>query len=67
MNHQVEHDIDVQGARSKYAEPVHLKEHGPGNDGKSGANCGIEALQVSDLGDAAESLCRADEFVRFRK
>ena len=33
--------------------------------GKSGADRGIEALQVSNLADAAEPLRQADEFVGF--
>src|ERR1700680_2588419 len=44
---------------------MHFKEHGPRNNRNSGADGGIEALQVSDLADAAQSLRQADEFVGF--
>jgi hypothetical protein len=46
---------------------MHFKKHRPRDNRESGADRGIEPLQVSNLADAAESLCQADKFVSFRK
>src|SRR5262249_25229031 len=56
VNHQVEDDVDVERARREHAEPVNFEKHGAGDDRKRGANCGIEALEMSDLHDAAGAL-----------
>ncbi len=63
VNHQVEHDIHIQRARREYAEPMDFEKHRPGDQRGSGANRGIESLQVSDLTDAAEALRQANQFV----
>ena len=52
VNHQVEHDVDIERARSEDAQPVHFEKHWLGEDGNGRANGGIEALEMSDLGNA---------------
>ncbi len=44
MDHKVEDDVDVEGARGEDAEPVRLKEHGVGEGGEGGGDGGVEAL-----------------------
>src|SRR5579872_799056 len=44
---------------------MYFKKHGPRNDRNSCADRGIEALQMSNLTDAAESVRKADQFVGF--
>jgi hypothetical protein len=46
---------------------MHFKKHGARDNGKSSANRGIEALQVSDLADAAQVVRQANKFVGFRE
>ena len=60
MNHEVEYDVHVKGARSENTEPVYLKKHGPRDQGHGGAHGWIEALEVTDLGDAARFFCHCD-------
>ena len=63
MNHQIEHHVDIERARSEHAQPVHFKKHGLGDERRSGAHRRIEALQVPDLRDAIQTLRQADQFV----
>ncbi len=44
VNHEVEDDVDVEGARGEDAEAVSLKEHGVVERGESRGDGGIEAL-----------------------
>ncbi len=49
MDHKVEDDVHVEGARSENAKPVGLKEHGFVEVGDEGGDGGIEALEMADL------------------
>jgi len=53
VDHEVEHDIDVERAGGEDAEAMRLKEHGLLEKRKSGGDGGVEALQVTHLQDAA--------------
>ena len=65
MDHEVEDDVDVEGARAEDAEAVCLEEHGAVEVGLDGGNGGIEALEVSDLQDALFSAGQIDQGVGF--
>jgi hypothetical protein len=52
VDHQVEHHIHVERTRRENAQAVHFEEHRFGEQRQSGANCGIEALEVPDLHNA---------------
>ena len=53
VDHEIEDDIDIQGARTEDAEPMHLKKHGAVEQGLDRGDGGVEALQVTDLQDAS--------------
>jgi len=63
VDHEVEDDIDVEGAGSEDAEAVGLEEHGAVEVGLDGGDGGIEAFEVADLKDAAALLGGFDEAV----
>ncbi len=65
MDHQVEHHIHVERARSEDAEAVHFEKHWRRNQRKGRLHRGIETLKVSRLGDAARPGCERDQFVGF--
>ena len=67
VDHEVEDDIDVEGARAERAEAVDLEEHRAGDDGQGGDDGGIEALEVADLDDAAGGAGGGDDVVGFRQ
>ncbi len=52
VNHEVEDDIDVEGARREDAEAMCLKEHGAVESGDGGGDSRVEAFQMTDLDDA---------------
>ena len=52
VDHEVEHDIDVERARGKDAEAVRLEEHRFVESGERCGDGGVEALEVADLDDA---------------
>ena len=49
MDHQIEHDVDIQRSRRKYAQAMDFEKHGMIDQGQGGAHCRIEPLQVTDL------------------
>ena len=53
MNHQVEHHVHIQAARSEFAQPVNLEKQRLGHNRAERDDRGIEALQMSHLKDAA--------------
>ena len=63
VNHEVEDDINIQGAGSKDAETVRLKKHGVVEEWADGLYSGIEALQMPRLQNAAKLSGEADEMV----
>ena len=52
VNHEIEDDIDIEGAGSENAEAVGLKKHGAVEALEGGSNGGVEALKVAYLNDA---------------
>ena len=54
VDHEVEDDVDVEGARSEDAEAVGLEEHGVVELGEGGGDGGVEALEMTDGDDAVE-------------
>ena len=65
MNHQIQHYIDIERPGGEHAQAVDLKKHRPSDDRQGGADCRIEALQMSDLHDAFMLLCQADQLLGF--
>jgi len=65
VNHEIEDDIDIERSRSEHAEAVDFEKHRMREDGKRGADGGIEALEMSDLRDAFVFRGEVDEFVSF--
>ena len=65
VDHQVENDVHVERTRREDAEPVHLEEHGLGEQRNGRAHRGIEALQMAGLGDAAVVAGERDQFIGF--
>ena len=63
VDHEVEHDVDIEGARGKDAEPVHLKEHGAVEKRLDGGDGGVKAFQVTDLQDAMTIRSEGDQLV----
>ncbi len=48
VDHEVEDDVDVEGAGSEDAEAVGLEEHGVVEGGEGGGDGGVEALEMTD-------------------
>jgi hypothetical protein len=63
MHHEVENDVDIEGAWRENAEPVRLKEHGHVDVGLYGKDGWVEALQMANLKDAAMPHGQIDERV----
>ncbi len=63
MDHQIEHDVNVERPRREDAEAMDLEEHRLGEQRKSRAHRGIETFQVADLRDAAVSFGCSDQLV----
>ncbi len=63
MDHEVEDDIDVQGAGCEDAEAVRLKEHGAVEEGAHGLDSGVEAFEMADLQDAVVLCGEVEEVV----
>ncbi len=67
MDHEVQDDVNVEGAWAEDAESMCLKEHGAIRDGSEGSNSGVEALKVPDLKNALPVVCDTDERVGLRQ
>ena len=52
VDHEVEDDVDVEGARGEDAEAVALEEHGAVEMRAGGDDGGVEAFEVAGLDDA---------------
>jgi hypothetical protein len=52
VNHEVEHDIDVERARREDGEPVDFEEEWTAEQLLRGGHGGVEAFEVADLHDA---------------
>ena len=65
MNHQVEHNIDVQSTRRKHGEPVRLKEHRPSQLRLHRQHCRVEPLQMPRLQYAALLRRQRKQIIRF--
>ncbi len=65
VDHEVEDDVDVEGAGGEDAEPVGLEEHGLMERGEGGGDGGVEAFQMADGEDAVVGLSEGDEVVGF--
>src|SRR5208337_2302619 len=63
VDHQIEHDVDIERARSEHAQPVHFEKHGLGQQREGGAYGGIEALEMPGLGDPAARGGQLNQFV----
>ena len=63
MDHEVEYDVDIEGARGKDAEPMHLKKHGAVDKRLDGGDGGVKAFQVTDLQDAVTFRSEGNQFV----
>ncbi len=65
MNHQVEHDIDIGGARVEWRQPVRLDE-GRGLQGIAQVDQrGIETFEVTDLDQQVIRQCQFDQVIGF--
>jgi hypothetical protein len=65
VDHEVEDDVDIERAGRKDAEAVDFKKHGAGEEREGGADGGIEALEMTGLGDALALGGDAEEFIGF--
>ena len=63
VDHEIEDDIDIEGARGEDAEAVRLKEHGSAEVALHGEDGGIEAFEMSGLKDASVTPGEGDELV----
>ena len=53
VDHEVEHDVDIERTRGEDAEAVGLKEHGPVEVRAGGEDGGVKALKVTGLHESA--------------
>src|SRR5216684_4415963 len=58
VNHQVQHDVDIQRAWGEDAEAVNLEEHWLSQQGGGRAYSGVETLEMSGLGDEIAGGCQ---------
>ncbi len=65
MDHQVEHHIDIERTRPEEAQAVHFEEHRLSDERDGGAHRRVEALEMSDLGNAAMLSGEIDDLVGF--
>jgi hypothetical protein len=65
VDHEVEDDIDIEGARREDAKAVDFEKHGAADERERGADGGIEALEMTGLGDALVLGGDAQQFVGF--
>ncbi len=63
VDHEVEDDVDVEGAGAEDAEAVGLEEHGLVDAGLERGDGGVEAFEVSYLDEAAMLVGDANEFI----
>ena len=61
VNHEIEHNVDVETAGGEHAEAVNLEKEGNGQSILEGGDRRIEALEVADLENAAAILGQASE------
>ena len=64
MYEEVEHDVDVEGARHEHPEAVRLDELHVGHERTHGDDGGVETLDVAHLQDASPVPCEGHEAVR---
>jgi hypothetical protein len=67
VDHEIEDDVDVEGARGEDAEPVRLEEHGMSECGEGRVHGGVEALEVPDGNDACVLLREGEDVVGLRE
>jgi hypothetical protein len=67
VDHEIQHDVDVERTRREDAEPVRLKEHGALELLESGSDGGIEAFKMADRNDPAEGSSERDDVVGLRQ
>ena len=65
VNHQIEHDIDVEGPRGELANPMDLKIHRLANVWSQRDHRGIEALEMSHLENRVALLGGANHSIGF--
>ena len=65
VDHEVENDVDVEGARCEDAESMGLEEHGVGEGAEDGGDGGVEALEVAYGDDAVVLLREGEDSVGF--
>ncbi len=65
VDHKVEDDVDVEGARGEDAEAVGLEEHGVVEGREGGGDGGVEAFEVTDGEDAVVLRCEGEESIGF--
>ena len=53
VDHEIEHDVDIQAARAEQVHAVDFEEEGQGGALFEGQDGGVKALQVAHLQDAA--------------
>src|ERR1044071_3825543 len=65
MNHQIEYDIDIRAALDERRQTMALDKLGLSYDPFKAANCGVEALEMSDLKQYVFFLGGGDELAGF--
>jgi len=65
VDHEVEDDVDVEGARGEDAEAVGLEEHRLVEARGGGGDGGVEAFEVTDGDDALVCVREGDDAVGF--
>lgn len=65
MNHEVEHNVYVEGARGEDAEAVGFEKHGRVEKRADGGYGGVETLEVAYLQDALGGSGEGDELAGF--
>lgn len=65
VNHEIEDDVDVEGARREDRETMRLKEHGAGDAFGGGGDGWVEAFEVADLHDAMKRRGESEDAIGF--
>src|SRR5579875_959080 len=65
VDHEVEDDVDVEGARGEDAEAMSLEEHGTREAGECGGDRGVEAFEMACGEDAVPLVREGDERIGF--
>ena len=63
MDHEVEDDVDVEGARGEDRKPVSFEKHGTAKERRECLHSGVEALEVADHEGALVFVGKAEEVV----